>query len=228
MLKQYIAVKLKSQALKLSTLIVVFSIVSIVLFLTFNSRAQESKSVIQFSGVIMGEDTSGIPGVHIYVPTAGRGTTTNQYGYFSMPALTGDSVIISAIGYHRQYYIIPEDRGESVTIGIRLSEDTTLLPLVEIFPYPTETAFKEAILSLQLPETYDRDSPNMGEDVLARMLRDMPMDGSMNHRYYMDQQFFQMHNRFSDPRYNNPLLNPFNWAKFIKSIKDGDLKKKKE
>lgn len=214
--------------MRLSTLIIALTVVLSTLFLSFEGWAQESKSVVQFSGVVMGEDTLGIPGVHIYVPVAGRGTTTNQYGYFSMPALVGDSVIISAIGYHKQYYIVPKDRGESVTIGLQLEVDTTMLPLVEIFPYPTEAAFKEAILSLQLPDVYDKESPNMGEDVLARMLRDMPMDGSSNHRYFMEQQFFQMHNRHSDPRYNNPLLNPFNWAKFIKSIKDGDLKKKQE
>lgn len=214
--------------MRLSTLIIALSVVSSTLLFSFGGWAQESKSVVQFSGVVMGEDTLGIPGVHIYVPVAGRGTTTNQYGYFSMPALVGDSVIISAIGYHKQYYIVPKDRGESVTIGVQLEVDTTMLPLVEIFPYPTEAAFKEAILSLQLPDAIDKDSPNMGEDVLARMLRDMPMDGGSNHRYFMDQQFFQMHNRYSDPRYNNPLLNPFNWAKFIKSIKDGDLKKKQE
>ncbi len=121
--------------MRLSTIIIVLSFVALNLFSAYDAWAQESKSVVQFSGVVTGEDTLGIPGVHIYVPVAGRGTTTNQYGYFSMPALVGDSVIISAIGHHRQYYIIPGDRGESVTIGIRLEEDTTMLPLVEIFPY---------------------------------------------------------------------------------------------
>lgn len=214
--------------MRFSTLIVAFAFILVHLFSSFEAKAQEDKTVIQFSGVIIGEDSaSGVPGVHIYVPKAGRGTTTNQYGYFSMPVLQGDSVIISAIGYHRQYYIIPDNKGQSVTVGITITEDTTMLPLVEIFPFPTEESFKEAILSLQLPDELDKNSPNMGEDVLARMLRDMPMDGSMNHRYYMEQQFFQMHNRFSNPRYNNPLLNPFNWAKFLESIKGGDLKKKK-
>lgn len=215
--------------MRLSTFIIIFTITSIGLLSSFESRAQEDKTVIQFSGIIVEEDnTLGVPGVHVYVPEAGRGTTTNQYGYFSMPVLTGDSVIISAIGYHKQYYIIPDSKNQSVTVSIIITEDTTMLPMVEIFPYPTEDLFKEAILSLQLPDELDKNSPNMGEDVLARMLRDMPMDGSMNHRYYMEQQFFQTHGRFSNPRYNNPLLNPFNWAKFIQSIKDGDLKKKKQ
>lgn len=195
----------------------------------YESAAQGGGSpVIQFSGIIVGEDsTSGVPGVHIYVPKAGRGTTSNQYGYFSMPVLKGDSVVISTIGYGRQHYIVPGDKGESITVVVELTADTTYLPTVEIFPYPTEELFKEAILALELPEQIDKGSPNMGEDVLARMFRDLPMDGSMNHSYYMNQQFHQMHNRFSNPYYNNPLLNPLNWAKFIKSIKNGDLKKKK-
>lgn len=195
----------------------------------FKTKAQGGNPVIQFSGIIVGEDsTSGVPGVHIYVPKAGRGTTSNQYGYFSMPVLKGDSIVISTIGYGRQHYIVPGDEGESITIVVELSADTTYLPMVEIFPYPTEELFKEAILALELPEQLGKDSPNMGEDVLAQMFRDMPMDGSMNHSWYMDQQFNQMHNRFSNPYYNNPLLNPLNWAKFIKSIKNGDLKKKKK
>ncbi len=201
----------------------------LLIFLTplFESKAQGSNPVIQFSGIIVGEDsTSGVPGVHIYVPKAGRGTTSNQYGYFSMPVLKGDSIVISTIGYGRQHYIVPGDRGESITVVVELTADTTYLPTVSIFPYPTEELFKEAILALELPEQLGKDSPNMGEDVLARMFRDMPMDGSMNHTHYMNQQFHQMHNRFSNPYYNNPLLNPINWAKFIKSIKNGDLKKK--
>ncbi len=145
-----------------------------------------------------------------------------------MPVLKGDSIVISTIGYTRQHYIVPGDEGESITVVVELTADTTFLPIVEIFPYPTEELFKEAILALELPEQLGKDSPNMGEDVLARMFRDMPMDGSMNHSYYMNQQFHQMHNRFSNPYYNNPLLNPLNWAKFIKSIKNGDLKKKKQ
>ncbi len=27
---------------------------------------------------------SGVPGVHVYVPKAGRGTTSNNVGFFSM------------------------------------------------------------------------------------------------------------------------------------------------
>lgn len=190
--------------------------------------AQGRPNVIQLSGLVLGEDsTSALAGANVYVPTAGRGTSTNQYGYFSLPVLPGDSVVFSTVGYKRQYYLVPENQKESLTVIVELDTDTTFLPAVEVFPYPTEEIFKEAILALKLPneEQYANMRENLAEDLLARMFEAMPMDGSMNHRYFMNQQFDRV--QYAGPR-PNPLLNPFAWAEFIKSIKRGDLKKKKK
>ena len=69
------------------------------------------------SGVVVGADSiSGVGGVHIYVPKAGRGTTSNPYGYFTMPVLEDDSLIISAVGYQKQNLIVPGDKGESISL----------------------------------------------------------------------------------------------------------------
>lgn len=190
--------------------------------------AQGKSNVIQLSGLVLGEDsTSALAGANVYVPTAGRGTSTNQYGYFSLPVLPGDSVLFSTVGYKRQYYLVPENQKESLTLIVELDTDTTFLPAVEVFPYPTEEIFKEAILALKLPnqEQYANMRENLAEDLLARMFEAMPMDGSMNHRYFMNQQFDRV--QYAGPR-PNPLLNPFAWAEFIKSIKRGDLKRKKK
>jgi len=191
--------------------------------------SQGEKRIVQFSGIIIGEDsTTGVPGVHIYVPKAGRGTTSNLYGYFSMPVLVSDSVVISAVGFRRQNFIIPGDQGEHFTVIIELLEDTTYLPEIEIFPYPTEELFKEAVLALNLSINEYQNNPYLGDEVLAEMLRNMPMDASTNYKVYMQQQFYQVHNRYS---YQDPLMaitNPFAWAQFIQSIKRGDLKKKKD
>ena len=100
-----------------------------------SSSAQERARIIQFSGIVLGQDsTSGVPGVHIYAPKAGRGTTTNAYGYFSMPVLEGDSLIISAVSYERRHFIIPKGKSENYTVVIELTEDTTYLPELQIFP----------------------------------------------------------------------------------------------
>jgi len=193
--------------------------------LAFNAQSQGSRPIIQFSGIIIGEDsTSGVPGVYVFVPKAGRGTTSNFYGYFTMPALAGDSVIISAVGYRKQHFIVPDIKEESFTVIIELLSDTTYLPVVEIFPYPTEELFKEAILALQLPSEYGNMAESMNADVMALMLKNMPMDGTMNHQFYMQQQQYYTNSRYGYQP--NQLLNPFAWAQFIKSIKRGDLKKK--
>ena len=40
--------------------------------------SQGQQKIIQLSGVVVGKDSiSGVGGVHIYVPKAGRGTTSN-------------------------------------------------------------------------------------------------------------------------------------------------------
>ncbi len=189
---------------------------------------QEKLHVKQFSGIVVGEDsTSGVPGVHIYAPKAGRGTTTNPYGYFSMPVVEGDSLIISAVSYTRQQLIIPKDGKDSYTVIIELQRDTTYLPELEVFPYPTEELFKEAVLALELPNQGDLDNlqRNLDEAMLRKMLANTGMGASSNHRYVVNQQMTAWNRRFQPTSIS--LLNPFAWAQFINSIKRGDLKKKK-
>ena len=61
-------------------------ILIISLTIVFDSFSQGQKKIIQLSGVVVGQDSiSGVGGVHVYVPKAGRGTTSNPYGYFAMP-----------------------------------------------------------------------------------------------------------------------------------------------
>lgn len=186
-----------------------------------DAQGQGEKKVIQLSGIILGQDSvSGIPGVHIYVPKAGRGATTNHVGYFSMPTLIGDEVVISAIGYEKQYFKIPDTEKENLTIVVELVSDTTYLETVEIMPFPTEELFKEAVIALNLPIQKDVNNQNLNEELLALMLRTTPMSGAANHRNYMNNWVKYQNDRFG-PR-PNPLLNPFNWVKFFKSLKRKD------
>jgi hypothetical protein len=200
-------------------------------FLSFlavqSAQAQGKDPVIQFSGIIMGgEDAEPIPGAHIYIPRAGRGTTTNAYGFFSIPTISGDSLVISAVGYKKQYYIIPEKKESGYSVVIELLTDTTMLPIVEVYPYPTEELFKEAFLALELPDEKDHEAMrrNLDRLLLAQMATNAGMSGNENFRNFMYHQNYHSANRNFVP--TTQLLNPFAWAQFIKSIKRGDLKKK--
>lgn len=181
-------------------------------------QAQGKERIIQLSGIVLGEDSvSGIPGVHVYVPKAGRGTTTNRVGYFSMPVLVGDEVVISSVGYERQYYKIPDMEKDNMTVVIELVSDTTYLETVEIMPFPTEEIFKEAVIALNLPLEKPVNNENLNEELLALMLQTTPMDASMNHRYFLENWRTEEMDKYG-PR-PNPLLNPFNWAQFFKSLR---------
>src|SRR5689334_15416286 len=95
---------------------------------------QQSRRIIQLSGVVISADsTSGpIPGAHVYVPKAGRGTPTQRTGFFSMPVLVGDSVVISAVGFVKQHYIVPDYPSDFLTLVIEMVEDATYLNEVTI------------------------------------------------------------------------------------------------
>jgi hypothetical protein len=191
------------------------------------ANAQNQKRIIQLSGIVMGEDSlaGGLPGVHVYVPKAGRGTTTNSIGFFSTPVLVGDSVVVSSVGYARQYYIVPNDANEFLTVIFELREDMTYLSEVTVTAFPTEEVFKEAVLALNLPPDNQIDQKNLNAELLALMLKTTPMDGPMNQRYYLNQWSSHTSDKFMPV--TNPFLNPFNWVKFFNSLKADKKKKKK-
>lgn len=177
--------------------------------------------IIQFTGVVFGQDSStSVPGVHIYIPKSGRGTTTNPYGFYSLPVMEGDSIVFSAVGYKRSYYIIPEHKkASSLRLIVTLEDDIQFLEEVEVRPYPTEAMFKEALVSMELP--YQKEYANiyqwMNSEIMRKGYYDLPASATANHQYFMQQQFQSYINRYSPP--SNQLLNPFAWSQFIKSLK---------
>lgn len=214
---------------KVKGILLVASVLLLVCGAIVPGEAQQKKRVIQLSGVVLEEDSisgSPVPGVHIYVPKAGRGTTTNGMGFFSMPVLEGDEIVISAVGYDRQNVTVEPDWPEFQTIIITLNQDTTFLPEVVVFPFPTEEVFKQAVLAMNMPlDNNGIDKRNFNEELLALMVKTTPMDGYQNQRYYLDQWANSAGSRYQPV--TNPFLNVFNWAKFFSSLKDKDKKKKK-
>jgi len=190
------------------------------------AHAQSPRKIIQFSGLIVSGDSAyGTPGVYVFVPKEGRGTMSNAIGYFSMAALTGDSVVIKSIGYKEKNFIVPYTLDDKVSVIIEILEDTLYMPIIEITPWPTERLFKEAFVALKLPEQqYTNMHNNLNEQVLKRMMYNTGADSYMNHRYYLQQQTMSVDNQYFSPTLS--LTNPFAWKNFIDGVKRGDLKKK--
>ncbi|MGI4871915.1 MAG: carboxypeptidase-like regulatory domain-containing protein [Janthinobacterium lividum] len=194
--------------------------------------AQGKRRVVQFTGIVAsGDSLLGVPGATVVVPKAGRGTSTNAYGYFSMPVLTGDSIVFRSLGYHNQTIVISEDyQRQSYSVIITLREDPAILPEVRVFPYATEIEFKRAFLALRLPnEKGTSAAENLNAQLMQRILNSMPVGATANFRQSMSQQQLDFDRRMGTApnlQSNNPLLNPFSWLQLIKQIKNGDFKKK--
>ena len=189
--------------------------------------SQTKDQIVQFSGIIVGADsTSGVAGVHIFAPKGGRGTTTNPYGYFSMPVLENDSLIISAIGYEKTQLIIPVLDKTNYTVVIELQQDTTYLPEIEVYPFMTEEVLKDAILAFNLPYQYEYSNmrQRLDQAMLNKMFKNLPQNAGGNYNQFLTQQQSTYNSRFQTT--SIPLLNPFAWRQFIKSLKKGKEKKK--
>ncbi len=205
-------------------------IISILLFCKLDwALAQGEPKIVQFSGVVVsgGDSLNGVPYVSLYIPKTGRGALSNAVGYFSMPALTNDSIIIIATGYKSTTFVIPNNEASNISVMIELKQDTLLLPIIEVFPYYTEELFKQAFLALRLPEEDNRNmNRNLNDRLLAAMFEETYYDGAMNHRWFTQQQALRQERKYMDPSAYNPLTNPFAWVQLVKSIRNGDFKKK--
>ena len=189
--------------------------------------AQGNKESVQFTGVIIGgKDSSPIPGAYVMISKANRGVVTNEYGYFSLSVLPGDSIMFSSIGYKKKYHVIPEKTEKTYSVIVDLQEDVTQLSPVTIYPYPTEEIFKESFLAMQLPDEKDQQHMrrNLDKEQMNWMLSKSGMSANENFRNYTNASLNYNANRNFNPTWS--FLNPFAWAQFIKSVKNGDLKKK--
>ncbi|HNQ62299.1 MAG TPA: carboxypeptidase-like regulatory domain-containing protein [Bacteroidia bacterium] len=190
-------------------------------------KTEQNKNLVQFSGVVVTTDSLlPIPFTSIMIRNTFRGTISDYYGFFSFVARMGDTVEFSALGYKRMNFVIPDTLSDHRCSLIQmLAKDTFLLKEIVIFPWPTKEQFKEAFLQLQIPaDDITRAQRNLDAEQLGVLSSMMPMDGSMNFKYQMEQQSSRLY--YSGQLPPNNLLNPIAWSKFIQMWQNGAFKKK--
>ncbi|BDD06035.1 carboxypeptidase-like regulatory domain-containing protein [Aureibacter tunicatorum] len=189
-------------------------------------EVEEQQPIIQFSGqVVDGQSLQGMPGVHIFIPKTGRGVSTNYYGYFTMPVMAGDTIMVSSVGFVNKTYVIPKGYEKDISFVMHMDYDTLYLPEVQVMPYPTVRDFKQAVLSLEevpYEDQYRYVMGNMNPDGILLLSQNLKYEPATNFKYDQDQQF-------SDPYTNRQFrttnfLNPFAWSSFFKSMKKKDEK----
>lgn len=207
-------------------IILIFTLLSAVA-VSAQDRDINRTGLVQFSGVVVtGDSLLPIPFTSIMIRNTFRGTISDYYGFFSFVAKMGDTIEFSALGYKRASFVIPDTISDHRCSLIQLMfKDTILLKEVVIFPWPTKEQFKEAFLQLRIPaDDITRAQRNLDADQLFMLGGMMPMDGSMNFKYQMEQQSSRLY--YSGQLPPNNLLNPIAWSKFIQMWQQGEFKKK--
>lgn len=189
-----------------------------------NTKAPMKQRVVQLSGfVTVGDSLYGVGGVSVYVPSTSRGVQTNPYGFFSVPVLAGDSVVFSALGYKKQYLIIPKTySSDSYSIIMQMQEQPIELSEVRVIPWATERDFKEAVLAAKLPDDGRAEAMrNLDPEMLEELFKSTPMDGAANFRAWNMQQVQR-----TEQRNIIPTVSPFAILQLINMVKNGEFKKK--
>lgn len=200
----------------------------LLLFTLHEAAAQQKESdLVQFSGLVVSSDSlDPVPYVNIRIKGHNRGTISDYYGFFSLVARKGEIVQFSAVGFKGSQYRIPDTlkRNHYSMVQI-MTNDTILLRETVIYPWPTPEQFKRAFVQNTVPDDdLTIAQKNLNKMEMRERARQMPMDGSMNYRNYMDNQVGKLY--YYGQAQPISVFNPFAWAEFIKAWKRGDFKKK--
>lgn len=183
----------------------------------------KDSTILQFSGVFLDADSlTPVPWVNIVVVNSNQGTSTDFNGTFSFTAHAGDTVRFTCVGYKPFQCVIPDTlETKRYTLVQMFSRDTVTLPEAVIFPWPSKEQFREAFLTLHIPD----DDMERAKKNLALMEQKNYADqtyGSVNYKYFNQTYTEQLYYTGQAPPI--AIFNPFAWAQFFQAVKDGSLK----
>lgn len=198
------------------------------IFSAANGQEDERERYVQVSGFITDVTSRPVQGVSILSKKLKTGTISEPSGIYSITSLPGDTIFYRALGYKRYHTIIPEDYEErQATVDIVLEPDTIEIEPITILPWKS---YNEFLNDMTRERPVDPIIENMNENLASIYVamanetgvRTTPEAG---YRYAAEQNFNAIATRQQYPV--NNLLNPFAWAKFVNSVKNGLLKNQK-
>ncbi len=192
----------------------------------FSSHAQKV-NLIQLSGLVLTSDSlMGIPNATIIIKGTGRGTISDYQGFFSMVVAKGDSIEFSCLGHRPQSIFIADTLSSDKYSVIQLmTRDTFFLPETQIFPWPTKEQFRQAFLTMNVPDDdFERARKNLERERMKELGQSMAMDSKENVDYYFRRESYKYYYYGQVPPMN--IFNPIAWSKFIEAWKNGDFKRK--
>jgi hypothetical protein len=220
-----IIVRISFQIKYIRYLLTLLCLLLISIYIPENAHAQNdrTKRFVQLSGVARNELLEPVAYVNVGIKSKRRGAMSDEKGLYSIVAEKLDTVIFMSLGYKKTGFIIPDTlTTQFLSTDIILFADTVRLKTVRIYPWKNYEEFKQAFMAYKLP-TSDLERAKKNLEIIQRqILASISPDAKIAYQNSMMQNFNRMATRGQTPV--NNLLNPFSWAKFIQSLRDGKLK----
>lgn len=188
----------------------------------------QDNNLIDLSGTVKNSYNEFLAGVKIKIKNKQKITITDDRGMFNMIAEKRDSVIMTYPGYKKGYiYISDTNHSSFYSVDFILFPDTIVIDAVTLLPWKTYEDFKQAFLSNVPADNKDKENAIQNIALIQSQiwLYNNP-DPNLNYKQVIQQQFDKSSHLGMAPTWS--ILNPFAWADFIKSIKDGTLTHSKD
>ena len=191
-----------------------------------------SPLVVQLTGVVVEGDSLGpVPFATVYRQRDQRGTITDEYGFFAIPARVGDTIRFSAIGLNDGQLVVPDLTGQEMpdrmSVVQPLGVDTVMMEEARIYPWPSRDRFKQEFMALRLEaDARERARRNLDFDPMALYDRMADMGSSPAENFRVLQARQAEMAGYQGGVMPVSLLNPLAWGQFINALRNGDYRKR--
>ena len=193
------------------------------------SFAQERK-IIQLSGLITSPG-SDLPVAYVTIKNTSFNNQTfisNNDGYFSFVAHVGDTIRFTSVGYEAAMFVVPNVADDKFTASIKMRSLVIELPAITPYPWSSYEDYLNDFMALGSGvDPVATARRNLSPEAMAALARIVPRNADEIQNYNSAMRHTYMNNKNINQRFNNPFLNPFNWAQFINQIKRGDYSREK-
>jgi hypothetical protein len=210
--------------------------IAILAVTSFGACAQTDSTahvlVVQLTGVVVEGDSLGpSPFATVYRARDQRGTITDEYGFFAIPARVGDTVRFSAIGLVQGEIVVPDLTGQEMpdrmSVVLPLGRDTVIMEAARIYPWPSRERFKEEFLALRMEaDARERARRNLNFDPMAMYDRMAELGSTPEENFRVLQARQAEMAGYQGGVMPVSLLNPLAWGQFINALRSGDYRKR--
>ncbi len=145
----------------------------LLLFFTLNFSLdlwsqKSTEHVIQITGVCLVSDSLfPAPYVSVFRSSDKRGTYSNRDGYFTIPAISGDTLTFICTGLAPSFFVVPVSDEHQIQVVQKLEVAVHEMSPLYILPYPAPHELKQEVLALDLPgdghQLFKRDDVSLSQ-----------------------------------------------------------------